>query len=578
MANNKPAISIIVSVYNAGLTLTRCLESLVYQSLENIEIIIVDKASTDNSREIAQLYQTHFPDKVRFFERQYSVNSAAAYNFAAVRAEADYLAFADADDWYELNAMELIYEIINEQAVDMIYYPWKVLDQNGRQIRVSRHPQEETIEAQLLSDQMCTYWCRVFRKSLFCKYLPIPESHASDANFLPVVISNATKIRSLNVALYNYVAGIGISSNVLSSEHLTIRDGWSFLLSHCNSKYSDYIIVFIARRVVNAPKRSWNFKWEYIDWLVKHQDLFLNNALLQEDFKLYQQIKDLILMKKDLIPRIVYINGFGKGSLEQRRQEIQSSAFVGDQGEVIVLNEKNCSLHDNDYLQAAYQAGKNEFLGHYFALKNIYQTGGFFVGDQIHFTATLAPALDKPSVFSFVTSNTFSSEIWGARPGNIVIKELLNTYETPDFYGDFYCPLSERIKNILVARFDVSLNGGAQTKEDACFVADARMFVLNDNNYPHVCEHDFSAHVGESGYKVIPVEIAFPTNLTANQRIRQLTQERNKYHDDLSAIYNSDSWKLIKRLKKFANSFVGRPFKRIFKKMLRIYRKYKYGM
>lgn len=578
MMQNKPEISIIVSVYNAESTLIRCLESLVYQSLKNIEIIIVDKASTDRSREIAELYQAHFPEKVRFFERPYSENLSAAYNFAIWQAKAEYLAFADADDWYELNAMEVIYRELCKESVDIIHYPWCVWSSDGHRKRVSRLPSENTLEAQLSSVQMCTFWCRVIRKSLLCKYLPIPEVDGLDVCFLPVVISNASSIASINIALYNYVEGIGISNNVLSRTVISLIDGWNYLISHCNPNYVNYIIPLLAPRIELAVRKFWIYKWEYIAWLKLHKDLFLDNVYLKENVRIYQKIKDLIQIEVTLIPQIVYINGFGKNNSEARKREIETDAFWLDEGRVVVLDEKTCNYEENVYLKIAYQKGEYEYLGHYFALKNIFQTGGFFVGDQIHFTATLAPVLDKPSVFSFITTKTFSSEIWGARPGNEVIKELLNTYEIPDFYEDSYYPLSERIRNILVARFDVPLNGREQKKKDTYFIADARMFVLNDKSSPFVCEHDFSAYVEQCGYKVIPINIALPNNLTADQGIRQLTQERDKLKRDLAKIHNSDSWKLIKRLKKFANSPVGYPFKRLFKKMLRIYRKIKYDM
>ena len=64
MIQSKPLISIVVPIYNASKYLRRLMESLVYQTLENIEIICVDKASEDDSFEILSYYQKQFPDKV----------------------------------------------------------------------------------------------------------------------------------------------------------------------------------------------------------------------------------------------------------------------------------------------------------------------------------------------------------------------------------------------------------------------------------------------------------------------------------------------------------------------------------
>ena len=64
----KPFVSVIVPVYNRERLLVRCLDTLVYQTLDNIEILIVDDFSTDNSYEVALDYENRFPEKVKVFK------------------------------------------------------------------------------------------------------------------------------------------------------------------------------------------------------------------------------------------------------------------------------------------------------------------------------------------------------------------------------------------------------------------------------------------------------------------------------------------------------------------------------
>ena len=61
---SKPLISIIIPVYNSSKYLRKCLDSIVFQTLENIEAIIIDDGSTDNSLQIAKEYEQNYPHKV----------------------------------------------------------------------------------------------------------------------------------------------------------------------------------------------------------------------------------------------------------------------------------------------------------------------------------------------------------------------------------------------------------------------------------------------------------------------------------------------------------------------------------
>lgn len=574
----RPYISIIVSVYNSEKTLASCIESLVYQTLDNIEIIIVDKASTDRSKAIAEEYQVAFSEKVHVYHRPYSMNLSAAYNFAIPLAKAEYVAFSDADDRYDLSAMKTLYEHISKKPTDIVRYFWRVYDPtSNKEIRIGRVNGEETIEAQLSSTDMCAFWSCLFKKDFLVKHLPVPEVAGPDANFIPAAISKAASISVVNKPLYYYMAGIGITSNRFSSDLLSVPDGWDYLLDHCNHKYVDYIAAFIATRVRSCIGVYWAYKWEYVAWLKKRSEYFLNNTILMQNMRLFQFICTNIEEESELIPCIAYINGFGGQDTEQIRNGIQNQAFqLGIGGyRIVILDETTCNLAENEHLQKAYQEGQYEYLGHYFALKGIFNTGGFYVGKHIRFTASLAPVLDKPSIFSYITTNTFSSEIWGSRSKNKVIQTLLQTYENPNFYQDPYYPLSDRIRNVLVACFDIPLNGYTTSQKDV-FVADANTFVLNTGQGQFVCEHDFSEFAQKEGYRVVPINVAL-AHYSANN-LNKLTQERNRLKQQLNGIYQSDSWKLIKRLKRFANSRLGRPFKKIFKFAVRHYRRIKYGM
>jgi glycosyltransferase EpsH len=100
----RPKVSVIIPVYNAGTLLLRCLDSLINQTLENIEIICVNDGSTDESREILEEYS--IKDHRITVVHQENLGQGAARNTGMDVASGEYLGFVDADDWIELNYFE----------------------------------------------------------------------------------------------------------------------------------------------------------------------------------------------------------------------------------------------------------------------------------------------------------------------------------------------------------------------------------------------------------------------------------------------------------------------------------------
>ena len=115
---NHIAVSVIVPVYNKEKYLKDCLDSIIFQSLKEIEIIIVDDGSTDNGKEICEKYLT---DKRVSYYFQENEGLASARQNGIDRAKGEYVGFIDADDWIELDMFEKMYEKAKEYDVDVVF-------------------------------------------------------------------------------------------------------------------------------------------------------------------------------------------------------------------------------------------------------------------------------------------------------------------------------------------------------------------------------------------------------------------------------------------------------------------------
>lgn len=115
---NKPNISVIVPVYNVEKYLKRCVDSILNQTLKDIEIILVNDGSTDNSLGICINYQKH-DTKIKVINK---VNEgvSSARNAGIDVALGEYITFVDSDDWIDNRMYEVMYNTIIENNVDAV--------------------------------------------------------------------------------------------------------------------------------------------------------------------------------------------------------------------------------------------------------------------------------------------------------------------------------------------------------------------------------------------------------------------------------------------------------------------------
>lgn len=113
-------VSIIVPIYNVEKYLEECLESLVNQTLQEIEIILVIDGSTDGSEMIAQKYADKY-DNIRMIVQE-NQGLSGARNTGLKAAKGKYVYFVDSDDYISLNAMELLYHTAEEKNVEVVLF------------------------------------------------------------------------------------------------------------------------------------------------------------------------------------------------------------------------------------------------------------------------------------------------------------------------------------------------------------------------------------------------------------------------------------------------------------------------
>ncbi|MCK9152240.1 glycosyltransferase family 2 protein [Methanobacterium alcaliphilum] len=118
MNKDKILVSIIIPVFNTEDYLEECLDSLINQTLKNIEIICINDGSTDNSLNILKDYAAR-DNRIKIIDKK-NEGQSVARNRGVKEAKGEYIAFVDSDDYINLNAYELLYDFAKKHDHDMV--------------------------------------------------------------------------------------------------------------------------------------------------------------------------------------------------------------------------------------------------------------------------------------------------------------------------------------------------------------------------------------------------------------------------------------------------------------------------
>ena len=202
-------VSVVVPVYNTEKYLLRCLDSLVGQTLGEIEVLVVDNNSSDGSSKIIQKYAKKYPKIVKSLLCK-EVGVSAARNMGIRAATGEFLAFCDSDDYAELNMYEVLYEKAKSEEADMVVCDYYLDDQGGGVQPVSGGLEKRSTKMakNYLSSITVAPWNKMVRRTLivdnrelFFKTGIIYE----DLGVVPAYILYANKCRYVATPLYHYV-------------------------------------------------------------------------------------------------------------------------------------------------------------------------------------------------------------------------------------------------------------------------------------------------------------------------------------------------------------------------------------
>lgn len=207
-AEDDPLISVIVPVYNVERYLPECLDSILAQTYENLEILLVDDGSADSSGRICDEYGRR-DSRIRVFHRE-NRGVAASRNLGMDEARGEIFVFADSDDWVSENLCRTVAENMRDPKTDILCFSWNYEGGEEREKkRAPRYPDEvisgkEALGRILTERISIVIWGMAYRRRV-AENIRIPVGFFSeDLGVTYRFVEAAQKVRLIPDILYFY--------------------------------------------------------------------------------------------------------------------------------------------------------------------------------------------------------------------------------------------------------------------------------------------------------------------------------------------------------------------------------------
>jgi glycosyltransferase involved in cell wall biosynthesis len=276
-----PKVSIIVPVYNVEKYLRKCLDSLIYQTLEDIEIIVVNDCSPDNSQSIIDEYALKDKRVISVLHKE-NLGQGAARNTGLRLAIADYIGFIGGDDWVTLDMYAILHkniqryhadisqiQLVSIKQEDIDFHTDKIITQHKKlDTKINIIENKAIIQAHLDGHIPTSPTIKLYQKSLFTEnHIVFPGHLYEDLPTTFNLLLHAKKFVDIDLICYYYYYRPGSSTKSYSIQHITDYqkcfdsiaisaqkydinplDVTKLMITHIGFCYTDRIIPFIENK------------------------------------------------------------------------------------------------------------------------------------------------------------------------------------------------------------------------------------------------------------------------------------------------------------------------------------------
>lgn len=306
MNNRKINVSVIIPIYNGAEHLKKCLESVINQTLKEIEIICIDDGSTDDSAIVLDQYEKKYPGKLRVFHTE-NQGVWRARELGLEKALGVYVGFVDCDDYIVTDMYERMYTLAMKNQAEMAVTAYQriVESDNKRKITVEMNAWGNTtweVNNDLYKFPFLNtaLWNKIILREIAIKHVKFvaPPRVAEDALFLLSIYPYVHRVTFSTIPLYYYYV-----RNDTAMSYVNLEETTNILKSFAETK--KYI------SDVTDDER-WNSVMEIAAYIHLGISLLLR-CRVSESWEYIKKVR--IFLKEEFPKRNIYMKNFGKNGL-----------------------------------------------------------------------------------------------------------------------------------------------------------------------------------------------------------------------------------------------------------------------
>ncbi|MDQ0476623.1 glycosyltransferase [Chryseobacterium sp. MDT2-18] len=326
-----PKISIIVPVYQVEKYLRKCLDSLVNQTLKDIEILVVNDGSPDQSQKIIDEFQEQFPLKIKSFIKE-NGGLSDARNFGLDKATGEFIGFVDSDDEVSKTMFEEMYTLAQKHDAEMVICNLQKVDQQGnisqKLTQIPNMPEKIDLRENFSVFSDLSYFAcnKIFKRELFENSRFKKGVHFEDIQLIPQLLLKCKTVAQTQNYHYQYLERTGSITKNHSRKGLDILKAVEEVnAAFEKSQYADR----------KAELKNFNILegvYTYLAYLafVKEEDAYQkmekalktfveNHHISMKEILIYQRFEKNYLLSLSLRKKIYYILYFsGLGQLMRK--------------------------------------------------------------------------------------------------------------------------------------------------------------------------------------------------------------------------------------------------------------------
>ena len=314
---NECKLSIIVPVYGVEKYIDKCLNSLVKQSLKEIEIIVVNDGTKDNSQKIIDKYVKKYPDKIKSYIKE-NGGQGSARNYGLKKATGEYIGYVDSDDFVEKDMYKKLYNKAKENNYDIVVCGNYNVSEDYQNKNIDAFINNYNTDLENIFFGKMAVWNKIYKRDILIKNkLEFKEKvWYEDLAFTLKAIMNSNTFAFIDEPLYDYLIREGSTMNNSNVQrNLEILDAFNDILSYIqhNKKEEyfnkieflaiDHIYISAIVRVLKADSDK-NIKKETIEKLINY---------MNKNFPNYKSNKYINTLSKNrkIIYKLINIKMYG---------------------------------------------------------------------------------------------------------------------------------------------------------------------------------------------------------------------------------------------------------------------------